>query len=363
MAALATMAMTACPSTSSMPMSSSEGGTDPGSDDEMMPAECEGVPDDRDGDCIADANDNCPTVPNEDQSDANGNGFGDACDLEACLMSAGVASVVDSACFFGVMEQALAILRAAGFEDPSKEVVGLLCSFVFEAEDELTSGSIEEQLSEVNLDAFITAFKARVILPLTLGKLPGEMAVTGPRLAAGPVEPAAAFVDPFPCGRDGDTLVLCDLEDPAPQDDYLMATMVLEGDIPLDGEQWHLQYGFVFDSDRDPSNNYVAPPEYPGDFFDDTDRWYAVTYDPAKGWALTVSIIVDGEVRGASSQARMIVQGNTMTLLVPRIEFHEPCPSYRMTAFAHEGDYGLRPPYVFSADVEPLVGQPLFDAC
>ena len=35
---------------------------------------------DTDGDRISDAQDNCPTIPNRDQQDSNGNGRGDACD-------------------------------------------------------------------------------------------------------------------------------------------------------------------------------------------------------------------------------------------------------------------------------------------
>ena len=37
------------------------------------------TPADRDGDGIPDAGDNCPTVPNPNQTDTNGDGFGDAC--------------------------------------------------------------------------------------------------------------------------------------------------------------------------------------------------------------------------------------------------------------------------------------------
>ena len=39
---------------------------------------------DSDGDGIGDDCDNCPSVPNPDQSDADGNGVGDACDRTCC---------------------------------------------------------------------------------------------------------------------------------------------------------------------------------------------------------------------------------------------------------------------------------------
>ncbi len=38
-------------------------------------------PADTDGDGVLDGSDNCPTVPNADQADANGNGIGDLCDI------------------------------------------------------------------------------------------------------------------------------------------------------------------------------------------------------------------------------------------------------------------------------------------
>lgn len=43
------------------------------------------VPDDVDGDGITDALDNCPTVYNPDQADANGDGYGDACTVTHCV--------------------------------------------------------------------------------------------------------------------------------------------------------------------------------------------------------------------------------------------------------------------------------------
>lgn len=47
--------------------------------DATKPQSAAVVADDIDGDQIPDSVDNCPTVPNHDQADSNGDGIGDAC--------------------------------------------------------------------------------------------------------------------------------------------------------------------------------------------------------------------------------------------------------------------------------------------
>ena len=48
-----------------------------------------------------------------------------------------------------------------------------------------------------------------------------------------------------------------------------------------------------------------------------------------------------------------------MSLRVPVDEMVAPWPRYRVTAFAHQGDFGLNPPYVWSGDVQPPVEEGL----
>lgn len=161
-----------------------------------------------------------------------------------------------------------------------------------------------------------------------------------------------------PCGQSDDEVVLCGAET-YPHDEALVTTMVTAGDIPLADLEYHHQYAVVFDSDDDPSNNYQAPPDYPNDFFHATDRWYVVTYAPGAGWSLDVSVARDGDVTPVASDARAVIEGRSIFLMIPPSELDVECPPYRTTAFTHKGDYGLQPPHEWSGDVEPAVDAPL----
>jgi len=173
----------------------------------------------------------------------------------------------------------------------------------------------------------------------------------------------------FPCGDNGDSLVLCVQDVPLPSGDYLVLGMVLEDDLVLDDTSHAYQYGFVFDADGDPSNNYMPSSSYPDDFFQETDRWYQALYEPAtQSWFLEV-VDWNGSVTVAdsTSAARIVLAGNTMFAVVPADEIGGAadvnCPPYRMTAFAHTGDYGFNPPNYWAGDVEPLVTVGLDTIC
>lgn len=175
--------------------------------------------------------------------------------------------------------------------------------------------------------------------------------------------PLASVDEDFPCGTSGGRTVLCGSQSVFPPGEYVTAAIVTVGAIPLaDAERLH-QYGFVFDADGDASNNYQASSQFPNDFFDNTDRWYVASYSPADGWSLQVSDASGGSISSATSAARIIIEGQTMRLIVPATEFAISCPDYRMTAFTHTGDYGINPPHDWSADVEPAVALPLESTC
>lgn len=140
---------------------------------------------------------------------------------------------------------------------------------------------------------------------------------------------------------------------------YVIVAHVLEADVPLADPINLYQYGFVFDADGDPNNNYVPAPPFTADFFRDTDRWYEVGYDPAGGWTIKATDARNGGFSAHSSTARAIIAANTITLVVPREEFSASDLRYRVTAFRHTGDFGQNPPFDWNGDVEPPVGQPL----
>ena len=58
------------------------------------------------------------------------------------------------------------------------------------------------------------------------------------------------------------------------------------------------------------------------------------------------------------SGARVIVDGEMMLLVVPLGEVG-PDPSYRVTAFGHNGDWGMGPDEYWSGDNEPRVADGL----
>lgn len=178
---------------------------------------------------------------------------------------------------------------------------------------------------------------------------------------AAPGKPAAAPLatdDDYPCGESDGRIVLCAQATPFPAGDRLTLAAAMTGAIPLADPMHHYQYGFVFDSDDQPANNYQAPPAFPNDFFHATDRWYVAVYSPETGWAIEVSNASD-TITPIASDARIVIEGSTMMLIVPAAELGVAAPPYRVTAFAHLGDFGLDPPHVWSADVEPAVALPL----
>jgi hypothetical protein len=162
----------------------------------------------------------------------------------------------------------------------------------------------------------------------------------------------------FPFRFGAPSMLVGALEEPPPGD-YFAFAMVLRGDIPEDDPANFYQYAFVFDADGNTSNNYTPLPQYPADFFKDTDRWYELLYTPTGGWTTKVSTAHGSTITPSQSNAQVWIAGSVVFLLVPASEFSTATPAYRFTAFRHKGDYGLQPPHDFDGYVDPPVSMGL----
>ena len=114
-----------------------------------------------------------------------------------------------------------------------------------------------------------------------------------------------------------------------------------------------------FDQDGFAGNNYQPIPQFAGDYFQDTDKWYAVEYSPGIGWQLKVTDARNNNFVPVASAARAVIRGNAMMIMIPESEFSVPNPSYRTTSFRHSGDFGQNPPFDWLADYDPVPGEPL----
>lgn len=165
----------------------------------------------------------------------------------------------------------------------------------------------------------------------------------------------------FPCGDGvfGRTLCPTPAATQAPGD-WILISARLYGETPGNDPKYQYQYGFVFDADGVPSNNYRAKAPFTQDYFDNTDRWYEAVYAPGTGWQMKVRTAnASNVVTPVASAARIILGYDTISLAVPKSEFASANPGYRVTAFRHTGDFGQMPPYDYSADAHPKVGDPL----
>ena len=164
----------------------------------------------------------------------------------------------------------------------------------------------------------------------------------------------------FPCGQGPNGYTLCPTgASPVPAGDMVVLTSVLEKPVPLKDPKSYFQYGFVFDADGVELNNYQPGAQYPNDFFKGTDRWYVAGYDPAKGWTLQVTDASGGTTKPLASAARVIIKDNAMVLVVPAAEFKVAKPKFRLTAFRHGGDYGMKAPYDWDGSLLPAVADGL----
>ena len=124
-----------------------------------------------------------------------------------------------------------------------------------------------------------------------------------------------------------------------------------------------LEYAFVFDQDGELTNNYAADPAT--NYYNDSDQWYVMSYSNAQGWRLRVfTATTSGNVdtlTEVASAARVIMTGNALILVVPASEFTVSDPDYRVTSFAHDGDFGIPAPHSWTGNAEPRLIEGLQD--
>ena len=171
-------------------------------------------------------------------------------------------------------------------------------------------------------------------------------------------------VNDLGCGDTEIGTVLCGPNEPLPSEkEFIVVTHILDDVIPIDSSEYTGQYGFVFDQNGVDSDNYVADPAYPNDFYQATDRWYSLEHYPGEGAFFGVLDATNGQIQPYASAARLIVKGATVMAIIPASEMSVECPELRLTAFTHRGDYGLTAPNFWAGDTEPTVFEPLDQVC
>jgi hypothetical protein len=170
---------------------------------------------------------------------------------------------------------------------------------------------------------------------------------------------ADALNTKYPCGQHANGITHCVLTNPLTAGTYVIVFGIMHGNIPLaDGGNLY-QYGFVFDRDNDPANNYVPPPQFANDFFKGTDQWYQAQYNPrSTGFSFGARRVSNNSSQIFPTTARLILNGATWFLIVPASEFSVPDPMVRFTAFRHTGNFGLTGDW--DGDVQRPVDQPLW---
>ena len=144
------------------------------------------------------------------------------------------------------------------------------------------------------------------------------------------------------CGEvvDGRRTVCNEAPLPMPEGEVFVAVAVMAGEIPQADPERHLVYSLVLDSDNDEANNWVGFLDW--DLFLGTDRWYQLIWSPIDGqWRVTVTQVGPGDVTTTvtASTVRATIEADTISWWVSASEFAAAQPGYRVTSFAHDGQF------------------------
>lgn len=164
-----------------------------------------------------------------------------------------------------------------------------------------------------------------------------------------------------PCGAiDGGEFVCpVDQAGTTNTENWLIVGMLLDDNIPLADPTNRYTFGFVMDGDGNPDNNFEPDPAFENDFFQDTDLWYTVEYNPTDGWSMFgIDASGAGNPQRFFTDAGAVIRDNMVLIAIPSSEITLLYPTIRFTAFRHQGDFGQSLPY--GLDYDPGLGEPLF---
>jgi hypothetical protein len=146
----------------------------------------------------------------------------------------------------------------------------------------------------------------------------------------------------FPCGEIANgRLTVCGVTaGDFPAGDMLIFTGSFDGTIPLDDPDHYLVFAVVLDGDGDPANNYQFMPPYDWDYYQGTDQWYELGWNPQMGeWMLTLRLVRGSMPAELHTDARAVIAGDTIVFFIPAGEVDVEMPAFRITSFGHDGTY------------------------
>ena len=162
------------------------------------------------------------------------------------------------------------------------------------------------------------------------------------------------------CGANGDVEVLCanGMTETLGAGKYLYVTKHFAGDFPSSDTTHTFQYSVGFDQDGVSANNWTGSASFPNDFYLGEDRVYELDKSPVTQWTLNVVDLTNNQRSTPPSQAVAVVYKTIAGVLIPMSKITSAHPSYRVTAFEHTGDFGLKGG-PWSGALDPTAHEPL----
>ncbi|MEM7604116.1 MAG: hypothetical protein AAF411_02065 [Myxococcota bacterium] len=147
----------------------------------------------------------------------------------------------------------------------------------------------------------------------------------------------------YPCDTFGDGLRTVCTGTPGvfPEGAMWIGTMILGADVPDNDPDQSYIYSLVFDSDGDDANNWMPVDPFIWDYFQGTDRWYQLIWNhQASTWTVRATQVDAAQTQqDVPSAVRVVVVQNVVTFFIPVTELASATPTYRFSAFAHDGRF------------------------